>query len=199
MKSEERQHQMKELLLKLLNGTKTSEKDSTFFQGTIYSTIETFEYVPENDKTVYEFYRRYEDVFNVDCKEWSNEKRYVYYSGNLVRLNTVGSLILSKKKQWIWSFQRQLNYYLNCLGPNTSLFHKRWKCLNIFKDGQQDYLTFAATVNKHSNDFKLPDLTADDFKCLIFAQGLGLSRIRCMLTKLENEQGLTLKKLAENC
>ena len=31
-------------------------------------------------------------------------------------------------------------------GPNTSLFHKRWKCLNIFKDDQQDYFTFAATV-----------------------------------------------------
>ena len=57
-------------------------------------------------------------------------------------------------------------------GPNTSLFHKRWKCLNIFKDDQQDYLTFAPTVNKHCNDFKLADLIADDFKCLIFAQGL---------------------------
>ena len=46
-------------------------------------------------------------------------------------------------------------------GSNASLFHKKWKCLNIFKDDQQDYLTFAATVNKHGHDFKLADLTAN--------------------------------------
>ena len=88
-------------------------------------------------------------------------------------------------------------------GPNTSLFHKRWKCHNIFKDDQQDYLTFAATVNKHCNDFKLADSTIDDSKCLIFAQGLVSAEDaeirRRVLTKLENEQGLTLKKLAEDC
>ena len=59
------------------------------------------------------------------------------------------------------------------------------------------------SVNKHCNNFKLADLTADDFKCLIFAQGLVSAEdteIRCcVLTKLENEQGLTLKKLAEDC
>ena len=60
----------------------------------------------------------------------------------------------------------------------------------------QDLLTFAASVNKLCNDFKLAELTADDFKCLIFAQGLVSAedtevRVR-VLTKLENEQGLTL-------
>ena len=124
MKSEERQNQMEELLLKLLNGTKTSENDTTFSQGTIYSTREFFEYVPENDKTFDAFYRRYEDLLNVDCKEESNEKRYVYYSGNWVQLNIVGSLIfiLPAKKQWIWSSQRQLNYYLNCFGRTHNFF-----------------------------------------------------------------------------
>ena len=67
MKSEKRQNRMEELLLKSLNGTKAPENDIT-----IYCTIETFEYVLENDKTFDAFYRRYEDVFNVDCKEWSD-------------------------------------------------------------------------------------------------------------------------------
>ena len=53
MKSEERQNQMEELLLKSLNGIKTSEKDTTFSQDTIYSTRETLGYVPENDKTLW--------------------------------------------------------------------------------------------------------------------------------------------------
>ena len=46
-------------------------------------------------------------------------------------------------------------------------------------------------------------LTSDDFKCLIFAQGpvsAEDAEVRQrVLTKLENEQGLTLQKLAEDC
>ena len=78
MKSEERLNQMEELLLKSLNCTKAPDNDIT-----MYSTIETFEYVPENDKTFDAFYRRYEDVF----KNGQTKKRYVYYSGNWVQLN----------------------------------------------------------------------------------------------------------------
>ena len=58
-------------------------------------------------------------------------------------------------------------------------------------------------MNKLCNDFKLAVLTDDDFKCLIFAQGLVSAEDaevrRRVLTKLENEQGLTLQKLAEGC
>ena len=120
----------------------------------------------------------------------------------MVQLNTVGSLILYKKTINL-EFSETVKLLSELFGLNTSLFHKRWKCLNIFKGDQQDYLTFVATVNKHCNDFKLADLTADDFKCLIFAQGqvsVEDAEIRCrVLTKLENELGLTLKKMAEDC
>ena len=51
---------------------------------------------------------------------------------------------------------------------------------------------FAATMNKHCNDCKLADLTADNFKCLIFAQGMVSAEDaeirRRVLTKLEKEQ-----------
>ena len=106
-------------------------------------------------------------------------------------------LFILPKKQWIWSSQT-VKLSSELFGPNTSLFHKRWKCLDIFKDDQQD-LTFVATVNKHCNNFNLADLTADDFKCLIFAQGLVSTEdteIRHrVLTKLENKLALTLKKI----
>ena len=58
-------------------------------------------------------------------------------------------------------------------------------------------------MNKLYNDFKLAELTADDLKWLIFEQGLVSAEDaevkRRVLTKLENEQGLTLQKLAEDC
>ena len=34
---------------------KNSERDTIFFQSKIYISIETFEYVPENDKTFVAF------------------------------------------------------------------------------------------------------------------------------------------------
>ena len=35
-----------------------------------------------------------------------------------------------------------------------------------------DYLGFASVVHKNCDDFKQGELSADNFKCLIFAQGL---------------------------
>ena len=62
---------------------------------------------------------------------------------------------------------------------------------------------FASVVNKNCDDFKLGELSADIFKCLIFAQGLVSAKDteirRRVLSKLENESDLTLQKLAEDC
>ena len=58
-------------------------------------------------------------------------------------------------------------------------------------------------MNKLCNDFKLAELIADDLECLILAQGLVSTEdaeVRWrVLTKLKNEQGLTLQKLAGDC
>ena len=42
---------------------------------TYYNSIDTFEYVPENNKTFEAFYRRYEDIFNVDTEQWPSKKK----------------------------------------------------------------------------------------------------------------------------
>ena len=84
-----------------------------------------------------------------------------------------------------------------------SLFHKRWKCLTLTKRDSGDYLGFASVVNKNCDEFRLGELSADNFKCLIFAQGLVSAKNaeirRRVLSKLENEPDLTLQKLTEDC
>ena len=50
-KTELQQKHFEELLVNSLNGSYNSEKDSIFSQSTIYNSIDTFEYVPENNKT----------------------------------------------------------------------------------------------------------------------------------------------------
>ena len=46
------------------------------------------------------------------------------------------------------------------------------QCHNLTRKEGEDYTTFASKVNKHCNDFRLAELNADNFKCLIFVQGL---------------------------
>ena len=61
--------QQKELFLKVLNKTELSENNTAFSRNTIWNSMKTFIYLPAEDKTFEAFYRRYEDLFTVDCKD----------------------------------------------------------------------------------------------------------------------------------
>ena len=67
----------------------------------------------------------------------------------------------------------------------------------------ENYSTFASTVNKHCDDFKLAELSTDNFKCLIFVQGLISAKDaeirRRVLAKLEGDPNLTLQSITEDC
>ena len=69
------------------------------------------------------------------------------------------------------------------------------------KNESGDFTTYASVTNNTCDDFRLSELTADNFKCLIFVPGL-VSRKdsdmrRRILTKLENEQNMSLQQLAD--
>ena len=112
----------------------------------------------------------------------------------------VRRLYLTKKKLGFLETVKLLSVLFS---SKTSLFHKRWKCLNLTKRDGDDDLGLASVVNKNCDDFKLGELSADNFKCLIFAQGLVSAKdaeiSRRVLSKLVNEPDLTLQKLAEDC
>ena len=52
----------------------------------------------------------------------------------------------------------------------------RYKCLNLMKKANDDYVTYAGVVNGECERFKLNELTADNLKCSIFVQGLMTER-----------------------
>ena len=64
------------------------------------------------------------------------------------------------------------------------------------KKGQW-WLFRASVVNKNCDDFKLGELSADNFKGLVSAINTEIRRR--VLSKLENKPNLTLQKLAEDC
>ena len=101
------------------------------------------------------------------------------------------------------TFTEAVKLRTELFSPKTSLFHKRWKCMNLTRKDSEDYTTFSSVVNKHCDDFKLSELRANNFKCLIFVQGLVSAKdhqIRQRVpNKLENEPNLTLQQIAEYC
>ena len=107
------------------------------------------------------------------------------------------------KKNCELGFLETVKLLSEIFSSKISLFYKRWKCLNLIKRESNDYLGFASVVNKNCDDFKLGELSVDNFKCLIFTQGLVLAKDaeirRRVLSKLENEPVLTLQKLVEDC
>ena len=46
----------------------------------------------------------------------------------------------------------------------------------LTRKDNEDYTNFARVVNKHFDDSKLSELSANNFKCLIFVQGLASNK-----------------------
>ena len=166
----------------------------------MWKALETFSYAPDEGKTFEAYYRRYEDISITNCADWTDAKNVWLLLQKLgtVEHNKFVDYILTKKNCEL-GFLEPVKLLSELFSSKTSLFHKRWKCLNLTKRDSDDYLGFASVVNKNCEDFKL---SADNFKCLIFAQGLVSAKNaeirRRVLSKLENEPDLALQKLAED-
>ena len=107
--------------------------------------------------------------------------------------NKFTDFILPKKTRDL-KFNETIELLKELFNPRLSIFYKIWKCLNIPKNESEDFTTYASVINKTCDD---------NFKCLIFVLGL-VSRKdsdmrRRILTKLDNEQNMSLQKLADYC
>ena len=72
--NDKKQLEFSELIHKAIL-TKENKSDEKFCsQNTICSTIETFNYNPEEDKTFERSYQKYQGFFDIDCQTWTNEK-----------------------------------------------------------------------------------------------------------------------------
>ena len=71
------------------------------------------------------------------------------------------------------------------------------------KDENDDFVTYAALVNRECERFKLKEMTDDQFKSLIFVCGLKSPREadirKRILSKLEIDPNITLQSISEEC
>ena len=59
----------------IANKNSYKSNQNVFFQTVIWSTLETFHYVPEEDLAFEAYFRRFGDVFGIDYKSWSEQMK----------------------------------------------------------------------------------------------------------------------------
>lgn len=133
-------------------------------EGTANSLAE-FKYDPERGDTFPAYYRRFETIFTKRCEKWSDEEKITLLLQKLgTEENTkFTNLILPKKPEDI-SFSETVEILCSIFGERDSLFHTRYKCLNMQKEETDDIVTYAGKVNAQCELFKLKDLSVDTFK-----------------------------------
>ena len=157
------------------------------------NSVDKFIYKPE-EVTFETYFRRYESISEKDCEEWPDEKKFLLGKYiNFILLRQPGEV----------TFRETIQILMKIFGELSTLFNTSWQCLNLTKKDCEDYMTFASTFNRYCERFQLNEITPDMFKCLIFIQGLTSSSEKEMrtrlLTKLEQDQKITLQSLAEGC
>ena len=181
------------------------EKGSnTFSAEGIANSLSDFIYKPEEGITFPAYFKRYETIFAKRCQSWSNEEKIMLVLQKLgAHENTKYTNYILPIKLEEMSFEETIETLSKMFGKWDSLFHIRYKCLNIIKEDDEDFVAYAGKVNAQYEWFKLKDLKEDMFKGLIFVQGLTSSKDKVIrskiLTMLEQDTEITLQKVSEEC
>ena len=85
---------------------------------------------------------------------------------------------------WDCNFAETVKTLKQIFREHISLFNARFNCLNITKCDTVDFTTFAGTVNKECEQFKISSIKNEQFNCLIFVCGLRPERYRDVRTRI---------------
>ncbi|XP_055842563.1 uncharacterized protein K02A2.6-like [Episyrphus balteatus] len=190
-------------LLQSIIEEKDERRGQEFTMDTLANNIQEFVYDPANGLTFESWYNRFEDVFIVDGASLDDaaKVRLLMRKMNSIAHEKYANLILPKKVKDI-SFEETIKKLKGMFGRKGTLFNVRFSCLQTIKRKTDDLVTYASLVNKNCEEFKLSDLSIDQFKCLLFVTGLQApedSEIRTrLLASLEDEEKaktITLDKL----
>ena len=183
------------------NGEKGS---NTFSAEGIPNSLSEFIYKPEEGITFPAYFKRYETIFAKRCQSWSDEEKIMLVQQKLgAHENTkyTNHILLNKPEEI--SFEETIETLSKIFGEQDSLFHTRYKCLNIIKEDDEDFVAYTRKVNAQCEWFKFKDLKEDMFKCLIFVQGLTSNKDKVIrskiVTMLEQDTEITLQKVSEEC
>ena len=182
----------------------TKEPGSRFFSAEgILNSLSEFKYDPDSGSTFPAYFHRYDAIFMKRCEQWSDEEKITLLHKLGTEENTkYANLILPLKPVEI-TFSKTVEILLKIFHKRDSLFHTRYKCLNIVKQEDDDYVTYAGLVHAQSEAFKLKELSSNMFKCLIFVQSLTALKDKeirsSILTIMKQDPNIALQKVTEEC
>ncbi|XP_062537789.1 uncharacterized protein K02A2.6-like [Armigeres subalbatus] len=151
-----------------------------------------FVFDPDNGITFEKWFARYSDLFDNDARN----------------LDDAAKVRLLLRKLDHASHSRYVNYILPRLpkdiqfidtvstlkkifGTSTSVFNKRFQCLQLVKSEAEDIISYGGKVNRACEEFEFAKVSIDHFKCLVFVCGLKASRyadVRArLLSRMEGE------------
>ncbi|XP_055527162.1 uncharacterized protein K02A2.6-like [Wyeomyia smithii] len=166
--------------------------------------ITEFRYAPDEGCTFDSWYSRYEELFDKDASKLDDSAKVRLLMRKLdpAAHERYTSFILPKLSKE-FGFTETTAKLKSLFGSTVSIFHQRYQCLQTVKDETEDIVSYSCKVNRACVDFKLADLSEEQFKCLVFVCGLKSSKdsdIRMrLITKLNESSEITLAKIVEDC
>ncbi|VDP32822.1 unnamed protein product [Heligmosomoides polygyrus] len=103
--------------------------------------IASFVYDPDADLTFESWYRRYDDVFNVDATglDEPTRVRLLLHKLDAGSYERYSSYILHQNPEDV-SFKQTVATLKDLFGPSQSLLSARYACMKLVKDASDDFL-----------------------------------------------------------
>ena len=106
----------------------------------------------EEDITFASYFRRYENIFRIEYKTWTNKKKVHLL---LRKLSPAEHKKYSHQKTGDITPDETVLILSRIFSEKSSLFRTRYHCLNLTKKANDDYVTYAGIVNRGCERFKL--------------------------------------------
>lgn len=199
------QHQLNQILQSRQEenflGAPRSRTNQEFLMESLSNAITEFSYDVESNCTFENWFNRYRDLFTSDARNLDDAAKIRLLLRKLdTSAHTKYINLILPNAPCQFSFAETVIKLTEIFGRHQSLFNIRYKCLQNSKAESTDIFTYGGNVNKICEEFKLAQLTIEQFKCLIFVMGLKSSSeldIRTkLLSKLDSEHAsITLNQL----
>uniref|UniRef100_A0A914XSI1 RNA-directed DNA polymerase n=1 Tax=Plectus sambesii TaxID=2011161 RepID=A0A914XSI1_9BILA len=179
-----------------------SEKE--LIMQSLSQRIAEFVFDPDTDVMFDNWYRRVEATLTVDGASLDKRSRVRLLVSKLhMTAFTRYSNHVLPRTPWEIGFDKSVKLLTELFDKPLSLFHLRYRCLKLVKDDADDMITYTGIVNRHCEQFKLTELTIDQFKCLVFACGLQSKNDAQVRTKIlqhmESKHDMTLREAGQMC
>ena len=129
----------------------------------ISNSLSKFCYDPDNGMTFAAYVKRYETIFSKRCLLWSDKEKVALLLQKLYsqEVTKYTNLMLPWKPEEI-SFDETIKMLSRIFDKHDSLFHRQYECLNIIKQENEDFVSYAGSVNFQCELFKINVNTSSD-------------------------------------